>query len=874
MRLLRLSLENWRGVAVRDITFSDSVTLIEGPNEIGKSTLVEALRTLFAELDSSNKKSVKAIQPVGEDVGSRVEAEVVTGDYHFVYSKTYNRKSQTTLRILKPEPAQYTGREAHELAEQMLSSTIDTSLWHALLVEQGKEIRAAGLSESAGLARALDAAVGSAANEQDDAGLYERVQAEYEQYFSLKTGKPKFSRLDTEIAELEAAVADAIAQLNDIVTDTAEYERCLAEVQRLEKVGPELQLTLAQREAEWKVISSIEQQVRGTRDALETARQLWQAVQDEVSRRERFAAQCRNDHELLDQKRRDLERFLTELESLQSERDAAALNLQSLKNERLQTLAHLESARADLQHLERVAILEREQQRLDQCRSLSEQLAADRAVMAGIRTDATRLDALQKSESQLQVAIGQRDLATTVVEWSARKDLTLEVDGKSVNLLQGSSESRRAIAEMVISIPGVADFRIRPSQSTSELEQKVSQARQLVNAALDRCGVESLAEAFAAEARRQQAATNLKMLVDRRKALLGSDDEAELQARLEQMRLACEDYLQARNSDRPIPDDHAKARLLVKELDQAFKDAEQAVEAALAVYEHARSRFEEAHASQRVASQEVVGLDNDLQRRQAELAEAERSESVEVLRQRLQARTRETSDLALKLERLEQELAESPVETVEALLVNARASRDRASKDLAQQATRLAVLEDRLAKAQADGRKEKLDLAERKHLERKRYVAGVKRRAAAVQRLWECVDRHRNATRKAYLQPLKEGIESLGRIVFGADFEITLADDWSLSSCTRRGRTIPFDGLSVGAKEQLGILTRLAAAKIVSRHGGVPVIIDDALGFSDPGRLETMGAALAHCGRHSQIILLTCTPGRFSYVGNAELVRL
>jgi type I restriction enzyme M protein len=53
----------------------------------------------------------------------------------------------------------------------------------------------------------------------------------------------------------------------------------------------------------------------------------------------------------------------------------------------------------------------------------------------------------------------------------------------------------------------------------------------------------------------------------------------------------------------------------------------------------------------------------------------------------------------------------------------------------------------------------------------------------------------------------------------------------------------------------------------------LPLIIDDALGFSDPSRLETMGAAIAAAGKHYQIIILTCTPGRFMHLGSAEVVR-
>ena len=113
-----------------------------------------------------------------------------------------------------------------------------------------------------------------------------------------------------------------------------------------------------------------------------------------------------------------------------------------------------------------------------------------------------------------------------------------------------------------------------------------------------------------------------------------------------------------------------------------------------------------------------------------------------------------------------------------------------------------------------------------------------------------------------------------GQDRLGSDFDIALDEDWTILSVTRAGQTVPFDSLSVGAKEQLGILTRLAAARIVADEGGVPVIIDDALGFSDPGRLQSMGAAIAAAGRDAQVVVLTCTPGRFMYLGEVGVRRL
>jgi uncharacterized protein YhaN len=54
----------------------------------------------------------------------------------------------------------------------------------------------------------------------------------------------------------------------------------------------------------------------------------------------------------------------------------------------------------------------------------------------------------------------------------------------------------------------------------------------------------------------------------------------------------------------------------------------------------------------------------------------------------------------------------------------------------------------------------------------------------------------------------------------------------------------------------------------------VPLIIDDALGNTDPERLEGMAAVLSVAGRECQIIVLTCYPERYRHVATAEIVNI
>ena len=77
MKLVRIHLRDYRGTADREIAFEPTgVTVIEGPNEIGKSSIAEAIDLLLEELDSTTKQGVKDAKPVDRDAGPDVELEV------------------------------------------------------------------------------------------------------------------------------------------------------------------------------------------------------------------------------------------------------------------------------------------------------------------------------------------------------------------------------------------------------------------------------------------------------------------------------------------------------------------------------------------------------------------------------------------------------------------------------------------------------------------------------------------------------------------------------------------------------------------------------------------------------------------------------
>jgi hypothetical protein len=220
------------------------------------------------------------------------------------------------------------------------------------------------------------------------------------------------------------------------------------------------------------------------------------------------------------------------------------------------------------------------------------------------------------------------------------------------------------------------------------------------------------------------------------------------------------------------------------------------------------------------------------------------------------------------------ELARSAPDTVTAALNDAVRRADSLDSRHDEVSEALREVTAQLRVYGTEGRKGQLDAAqtEREHAEAE-YLR-MHRRARAAQLLRSVMARHRDATRLRYVDPFRNQVERLGRIVFGDSFEVEIDSALRICSRTLAGRTVPYESLSGGAKEQMGIVARLAGAVLVAREDSVPVVIDDALGFTDPDRLIKMGAVFNAVGGDGQVIVLTCSPERYAGVAGAHHIKL
>lgn len=147
-------------------------------------------------------------------------------------------------------------------------------------------------------------------------------------------------------------------------------------------------------------------------------------------------------------------------------------------------------------------------------------------------------------------------------------------------------------------------------------------------------------------------------------------------------------------------------------------------------------------------------------------------------------------------------------------------------------------------------------------------VAAFGREVAVLTRLTQALDTARSNARELYLTPVMNELRPLLGLLFD-DVAITFDEDRLLpQTIVRAGQEEDVDRLSGGMREQLSVLTRLAFARLLASAGRpAPVILDDALVYSDDDRIERMFDALHRQAREQQISVFSCRQRAFQRLG-------
>lgn len=452
MRILRIRLRNYRGTAQREVLLAENaITLVAGPNESGKSSLVEAVHLAMNFRDNSRAAAVRAVQPVGTDLPTEVEVEMRIGSHHFVLLRRWHRDTSTRLTVLSPTRQDLAGREADEWLERVRSEELDTDLLDALHMGQDDRQLAQAVPNPWGGALADALTVGKEeAGARLDTTLLDLASAERARWLT-RTGKEKKElKFHTDaVAEARNRVEEIRRLQDDLEGCISEHERAgedLASVRLRQKlVGTELEGLSLRR-------AKIEEAVR-LRDLRRA-----EAAASGAEARNAEAAWARREElvERLTGLQERIDALAEEDASGGAARDAAGELAARLRNE------------AD--HLA--------------ARAAEAEMAA--ATAEGVARRADLAEQLAIAEGQLAVARATADpgtLPSLTIE--ALKDLVILQDGEAAALAAGGSHQQVLGESTRLEIAGILRLVVEPGEAAVAAREKAEQAAAVLTGQLE-----------------------------------------------------------------------------------------------------------------------------------------------------------------------------------------------------------------------------------------------------------------------------------------------------------------------------------------------------------------------------------------------------
>ncbi|MBW1706181.1 MAG: hypothetical protein JRJ86_13590 [Deltaproteobacteria bacterium] len=756
-----------------------------------------------------------------------------------------------------------------------MRETIDIDLWKALNIQQGEAVQQADLSKQASLSAALDIAAGGHRADPREESLFDKVREEYGRYFTERGREKKgLQEVQKALEETEAEVASLKTQIQDLENDIVRAAELDRELERLKKQEEDLRGDISEYTKSLDAINGLETALETARLRLESAKksqaaakrdkEVRQALIDTVSKIRKAHAGLEESSTSSTTSVKKAEDDLEKAQSAATKAEAGRVDAESLLNLR----------RADFDYFNNKLHLEQLRERKDRIDRAREEAALAGELLAGNSVDEGALKIIQKAERSLITAQAKLETGAPNILLRGLANFDFRIDGEQTTISKDEEFSLSVSDRVRVTIPRSLQMEVTAGSSSSDLSKMVQEARQKLDAVCNDAGVSNADEARQSYDARREAQQSIARQKEIEKENLRDLTYEELERKVTGLGKGVPAYPSARITEPRLPENLEAAK---KELRNAEGDLEKANKA----WEEARTELDAARKVRdglRERHQKVrVELDlkaEELKHAEDELARSRKITSDDDLESEHSKTTRLVRTEEENLEYADRDLRDREPDRVKALAETAKGSlgtvekkREAAQKENTEVRTRLKVFGE-------DGLHEKLHAAQSRLDHIREENAAMIRRAQAARLLYVTMKEERDKARRAYVAPLKEKIERLGRLVFNNSFEVEVTEDLSVASRAMDGSNIPFESLSGGTKEQISLISRLACAMTVSKDGGASLILDDALGYTDPERLKLMGAVLAKAGKECQIIILTCVPERYSNIGEATVVRL
>lgn len=833
---------------------SGGLDVLAGPNELGKSTILKAIRRTLAFKHTSKDKDLEALRPYSGgapmvEIDFEIDGKSWRIRKQFLSARSAELKDLSSGTVLR-------GADADAELSRLLAGDGGLARRNLLWVEQKGSLAPVQPDKAAG--QALLAAIEGEVENVADGGVARAVTAQAKEALAeLVTGhsKPRpagcYKQALEELRLLEQQCAEARSRRDAAEARLQNLQQVRERIARL--ADPE---QAAQRA---KAATAAAQELAQARVAYDRCRQVEEGLRAQEDR----VAALKTALDSLDGRIADLGKLeaaaareapeLAQLEQLVADADVRAGDCRRRRDEIKAAVAAAEEERKALQAAARLAEV---RERLSAARAAAAEHKALQEAIAENGADETLLAAIRREASSIATIRARLSVAAPAVSVAYARGGAGKITVGGRPLAEG--ETLSPTQPLVLHIAGIGTLTIAPGQSDGLAEDEADLAahEETLGELLRRAGAASPDEAEHRAGERRglvanlaESAAQLKVSAPNGVAAL-EQAEAELAAQAQSTNAGSHGHTAAALEER------------VQDLTEALNEAETVLAEATAAYAQARealarlcTRVEERRARIETYATELGDASARAAKRKTQAdalaaAEAERNGVVRDL-----AAWREAAPDAARFSAL-QEAAQA-----------AEVVRSDAEKTLIELRRTEAGIEGALKSDRADDVEARLVELEETRARAGARVTALEEEIAALQLLKRELEAAASATRNHFAQPVIERLTPYLKLVF-PDTAVRFGEGLALDGVERHGGREEINALSEGTQEQLAVLVRLAFARLMAESGApVPLILDDALVYADDRRIVQMFEALKRAADIHQVLVLTCRERTFESLG-------
>lgn len=851
-----------RAIRLREVgRFSDPVALegltggldvLAGPNELGKSTILKAVNTALFLPHTSKKQEIEELRPYAGGA-PLIELDLEVEGRSWRLRKQYLSSRSAELRDLSTNQLSR-GADAEAQLATLLGGTGHFAL---LCVTQGAALASMAPVRTGGATfmAAIESEVENVADGSASRFVAERVRSELAGLLTSHnpprpTGvyKAALDERDSLVKQKDAAQErlqraqmrlDALERLRGELAGLADVDAANA---RQDAADAARRAFETAREARDKC-KTADAAVAACQRHLEAAQAMLDALDrrvDELVRRESVAAETAPLLADCEARAADGAKRTTEARDARNALKAALAGFEKdrqaiVRFERLTELSgRLEAARAA------------EAERKDFDAALAANAAGDKLVEAARRESA----AITTIEARLAAAAPRVSLA-----YAPGAIGKVKVDGRPL----ADGEVLQPTRPLMLEIAGIGVITIAPGQSddVAKDEARIAAHRGKLADLLQRAGASSLEDAERLLAERREAETRLTEATMRLKA---SAPEG-----LDRLVRAHAELAASASGIDALPS--------LEDLEARAGEAIEALGAAEAQLAEAETAERDTHKELATLRARAASCAADIARLSSELgtpdaravALAEKRDALAAAQSALNAAVRDAAAWREK----------APEETHFAELKRSAESSEadcqKARNDLAALRQQEAGLLGELRTDRADDVAAQLDELSDLCAQAEARCRDLQEEAAALQLLAQELDAAAARTRDRFAKPVVARLAPYLQLML-PQAKLVLGEDLAPQALERGSVREDFARLSGGTQEQLGLLVRLAFARLLSETGNpAPLIIDDAVVNTDDDRLMRLFQALRLAAQAHQVLVLTCRQRDFDALGGHRI---